>query len=216
MPTPLSEAPVPLEESPYFSQTLWWDTELWNKTAERVYAMPGIDSYSAWPKPLLEVDEETGALRVEDPQRHVVVPVADVRWGLRGAREVARQGPLALLEVPRPYELDWLSRGLGVDGTVFAGTQIRIRVFGDEAPAARLVALELTGLPGEEPARRYRLRGEGRSAEGVVEPGAGARAEALACAPAGGHADVRLAVPDPVAFRVQRIEARPAPEGACG
>ena len=216
MPVPLSDAPVPLDHSAYFSQTLWWDTELWNKTAERVYATPGIESYSTWPKPLMVADEGSGALRVSDQQRYVVAPASDVRWRLRADRVVARSGPLELLDVPRPYRMEWSTRGLGVDGAIFPRVPARIRLYGGEAPQPRTVTVVLVGLPGEHAGRRYLLRGEGRPARGQVPDGATAPATVRTCVPAGGHADVVLELPGAApALRVRRIEARPQPDAAC-
>jgi hypothetical protein len=222
MPTPLALTPVPPGDSAYFSQVLWWDTELWNKTVDRVYAMPGIESYSAWPKPLMTPDEATGRLRVADQRRHVVVPASDVRWRLRGARVLARTPELQLLDVPLPYAMEWSTKGLGVDGTAFAGTPIRIRLYGAEAEQARTVSVELIAAEGMDAGQRYRLEGAGARAGGAVPPSGPARAEVDVCVPAGGRADVTLRLPGreappeglaPAGVHVNRIDVRAASAG---
>jgi hypothetical protein len=193
MPVPIARAPVPLDQAGYFSQQLWWDTEFWNKAADQVYASEGLESYSAWPKPVMRVDERRGRLIVDDQRRYVVASASELRFGLRGARTVANTDVLRLLDVPRPYALDWSTAGLGVEGAVFGPFQVLL--YGDRSAARRRLAVEVAATPALERPQAVVLRGGGKVRRVTVAPGTGAVAALTVCVPAGGRVPVSVSLP---------------------
>ena len=223
MPTPIAAPPVPLDQAGYFSQQLWWDTEFWNKAADQVYATEGLESYSAWPKPVMRVDERRGRLSVDDQRRYVVASQSELRFGLRGARRVANTDVLELLDVPRPYALDWSTRGLGVEGAVFGDFDVVL--YGGRVAERRTLAMEAVPTPALQEPQAVVLRSAGRSGRAVVRPGAGARATLAVCVPAGGRRVVSVTLPQmsppaqegaaaPLPVHVTRINAPSPPRDA--
>jgi len=214
MPIPITGAPLGLGAIAYFSQTLWFDQEFWNKAVDQAYAWQGADPYTPFPKPVMHVDPGTGRLVVDDQRRFVVQSVSDLRFGLRGARERARTADVRLLDVPRPYRVDWATSG--VDPLGGPATSARIRLYGGVAAQLRRVSVEMVPDLGATGAQRYVLRSAQARTRGTLRIGDVLDTATSVCVPAGGHADVtlrwpRATAPPPVKLRTIRVH----PAGRC-
>lgn len=222
IPTQIADAPVPPDQAGYYDQQLWWDTEFWNKDVEQAYALPGIDTYTVWPKPQLRVDERTGRLLVGDQLRYVALSASAMRFGLRARRVLAVQPGtgtpvLELLDVPRPYRVDWSTAGVGDDGQT--NPRWRIRAYGGAAPGGRSVGFDVAARPAQAGRVRLLLRAGRRRRAVTIPSGGTAQPRMTLCVPAGAHADLDVAVAGhapAVPVKLTRIVAGDAPAGCRG
>jgi hypothetical protein len=209
IPVPIADAPVPPDDAAYFSQTLWWDTEFWNKSVEQAYGTSGIDSFTDWPKPTLRVDRAAGRLIVDDRKPYVVVSSSQMGFRLEARRVLAATGIQELLEVPLSYELEWATESVSETGAV--GREWSIRVYGDAGRATRRrVGFD---LPAALPPRVRLVLRSGDTRTTVT--GAG-RPRLEVCIPAAGHIDVDVELRGAPSAQLERIVAGPVTTpGAC-
>ena len=196
IPSPVNAAPVGLDQAGYFGQTLWWETEFWNKSVDRSISVDRTDTYTPFPAELLTEDWATGVLRGGAVRERVVVTTSDVRFQLRARKVLAVHGTQALLDVPRPYRVSWASRGLAPDGNPLLPEPVVIRLYSTGASAERVrVSVGLGPVPSPPGPRRFVLAARSSRTAGTVGVVHGLSASVTACRPARGHRDVRLRFP---------------------
>ena len=200
----------------------WWNVEFWNKRIDRAYTRGFFAT--GFPSLRLNVDTETGALQLPERPRPYLVSLSgrpDV--GFRG-RVVARQRPLELVRLERPYAADWATAGLLGASSIRPLTQAEVSVFPARTGRPRGVRLEiaLQAPPRIVEPQRFWIRGERSQLSGRIEPEAVAIRRVSVCVrddPAririrAGRAYVALPL-GRVGLRIARIVARPDP-AACG
>jgi hypothetical protein len=209
VPVPVAAAPVPPEEVAYFSQTLWWDTEFWNKSVNQAYRRAGRDSFTVWPKPYLTIDRDAGRLDVGGHRPYLVVSASQMDFRPRARRVVARTNVLELIEVDPSYALDWSSESIGDTGAV--GTDWSLRVYGDpDRPTARRVGFDVVATADLQRRARVVLRsGDARTTYSIA-PGASSAPRLDICVPAGGHADVTAELRGGPGVRLNKVVAETA------
>jgi hypothetical protein len=132
-------------------------------------------------------------------------------------------GSLRLIHVPRPYRLDWATRGLTPDGWTISGRAATLRFYGQGNPGRRRVSIVLSASRRAALPVDFTIRGEGQLRSGWVDPG-GARPPVRfnLCLPARGFVDLTLAsqgevgIPDGRLVGVHVDDMWTSPEGACG
>ena len=135
--------PYPVGQEWSRSAILWWDTELWNDSARRVYVIDGEWEYAPFPNRELRVDPATGHVRrTAHAPPYVVAADADARLRLAGAVQAHNFG-LYLLEAERPYRAEWMTRGLDPDGYMVAGRRAAIRIFPESEQGPERVRLDV-------------------------------------------------------------------------
>lgn len=133
MPIPITGAPIGLGAIPFFSQTLWFDQEFWNRTVDQADAWPGADPYTPFPKPVMRIDPATGRPLVADQRRFVVQSASDLRFGLHGARACARTRRTCACSRSRARTVSTGPRR----GSIPSGDRRRRRASGSTAAARR-------------------------------------------------------------------------------
>ena len=217
VPVPITGSPIGLQAVAYFSQTLWFDQEFWNKDIDQAWVEPGLDPYTPFPNRLLEVDHERGRIDVDDDHSHLVVSSSDTRFALRG-RVLARTPDVELLETAPPYRLRWASEGVSGDGGALGTARVRLYGDGGSERQRRTVDIELVPSLDAGGPQRWTLRAPGARTSGTLRIGDVQRPRLRVCVPARGHTDAVLrfagvAPGEAARVRVKRIEAPPA--GAC-
>jgi hypothetical protein len=173
------------------SAVAWWDLEFWNHSVTRAFLdTDGRFTYTPFPSTTLRLDAENGRFEgTEHAPPYVLGAQNESRFGLAGS-QAAATASLVLLAVERPYRALWATDGLDADGWTRPNHSATIRVYAEPGKAAQLVrvAVTLDSPPEAQTAVGYRLG----SAAGSVAPGSRAVAEATACIPRRGHADLAL------------------------
>jgi hypothetical protein len=175
------------------SAITWWDAEFWNHSVTRAFVDPeGTFTYTPFPSTTLRLDAERGRFEgTEDAPPYLLTAPSESRFGLAGSQAAANG--LVLLAAERPYRALWATDGLDADGWTRPSHAATIRVYAQPGQATQLVrvTVALDAPPEAQAAASYRLG----NATGSVAPGQRAVAEARACVPRGGHADLALAAP---------------------
>ena len=171
----------------------WWEAEYWNKDVQRELRVEHGKTFTPFPVLAASIDRAAGRLVAPHPNRYLVVPETENRFGLTGADVIARQSSLELVRVATPYRLAWSTRGLTRDGWVLPGRAAIVRVYGGRSASRRSLVLTLSASALAPRRVAFELSTEGDTVGGTVDPG-GARppVEIPVCIPSGGHADVRL------------------------
>ena len=187
-------AQIPFPNSPQFptDALLWWDVEFWNRTVgQTLVGADGNFSYAPFPNRRLRPDWTTGAVpgTLSAPQ-YVVFSPSDPRFRLSGPTHAENLG-LRVILADRPYRLDWMTRGLDIDGWQRPGRRATLRVY---SPAARAELVDLNialGAPPDAPADYALGAGASRRA-GRLTAGTSQTVTLPVCVPARSHADVPL------------------------
>jgi hypothetical protein len=215
VPVPVAAAPVPADGLAYYSQTLWWDTEFWNKSVNQAYRRTGADSFTDWPKPYLTIDREAGRLVVGGHRPYLVVSASQMDFRPRARRVVAHTNVLDLIEVDPSYALDWSTQGIGDTGVV--GTGWSLRVYGDpDLPTGRRVGFDAVATGDLQRPARVVLRSGGARTVATIAPGASAAPRLDICVPAGGHTDVTAELRGGPGVRLIKVVSEPGDGPARG
>ena len=166
---PIELPPGDVNVNPFVTQTLWWDTEFWNKRVRDAYVR--ADDWNADPTPFpkrpMNVDPRTGVIEVEGVPTSRLQPylVFDARRSdLRPAGETVQSTPwgLDLIKAERPYRTPWLALGLEPGDAVYVGSPVRLRLF-ERVPAMVTVSVMVPFQTTPEPVqRRVTLESGGR------------------------------------------------------
>jgi hypothetical protein len=146
----------------------WWDLEYWNKSVTRMYALEPAWVDSALPTQEMQLDWQTGALKVRDELGYMVVPRLDRRFRPAG-ETVAGTQLLHLVRIDPPLRAAWAIRGTDQDGWSTAGKPVILRAFPSAARRQRVrIALQLTSTAQVGGSRSYRITGGGAHVRGAV------------------------------------------------
>ena len=184
---------VALVPAPHDAEAYWWEAELWNRQANRVIRVNGGPTFSPFPTEDVSLDFERGLLRGAQSASYLVLSGGERRFGLLAFRTLLDVGSLRLVHVPRPYRLDWATRGVTPDGWTMAGRLATLRFYGQGNPGRRRVDVVLAASRRSALPLDFTLRSGGREQRGSVDPG-GARPPVSfsLCLPAHGFADLML------------------------
>ena len=194
LPGSAKAAQIPFPNSPQFATDalLWWDVEFWNRTVgETLVGRDGNFSYAPFPNRALRPNWATGAVpgTASAPQ-FVVFSPSDARFRLAGPTHAENLG-LRVILADRPYRLDWMTRGLDIDGWQRPGRPATLRVY-SPADRAEVVDLNITlDSPPDAPADYTLGAGASRRA-GRLAAGTAQTETVPVCVPARSHADVTL------------------------
>ena len=185
-------AMIPFAQSPEFALDAvgWWDIEFWNRSVGREFVGPDRNfSYTPFPEQVLTPDWSTGRIAPTGGQPpFVVFALDDSRFRLAGVRHAENLGFRVLL-ADRPYHLDWMTRGLDIDGWDRSGRPATVRVYSGRGSAERVdVAVTLTAPDGAS--SRYVVETGMARREGTVAAGSSATESVSVCVPAGSFADL--------------------------
>lgn len=116
-------------------QAVWWDPEYWNKRVDRVFRVPGAQTYTPFPSLGLTIDTGTGALRPSSGTMptHLLLARSDVRFAPRARGRVVASGDLVLYTLARSPRAAW-----AVDGVTSYG-------YFDRRRGAKLTLYPTTG-----------------------------------------------------------------------
>jgi hypothetical protein len=184
--------PYPIHASWGASAVLWWDVEFWNRSVQRTWVADGTFAYAPFPVDEVGIDAVRGRVRTpSDGPAYMVVATQDTRFRLSGPRLAAQEG-LELLEVERPYRLEWATRGLDVDGWVRPGRPATVRVFARPEAPAQVAMLDVVLKAPPTESVSYRLSSESGSRAASAASDAAVLERLELCVPAGGYADARV------------------------
>jgi hypothetical protein len=189
-----SAAMIPFAQSPEFAldAVRWWDIEFWNRSVGREFVGPDRNfSYTPFPEQVLEPDWSTGQIADRGGQPpFVVFALDDSRFRLAGVRHAENLGFRVLL-ADRPYHLDWMTRGLDVDGWERFGRRATVRVYSGRAGPEHVdVALTLTAP--DDATSSYVIAAGPTHRTGTVVNGSSATESVGLCVPAGSFADLTV------------------------
>jgi len=184
---------VALVPAPRDTADYWWETELWNKQADRVLRVNGGPTFTPFPADDVSIDFRHGLLRGPQPSDFLVLSGSERRFHPLELDRVADTKALQLVRVERPYRLDWATRGITPDGWTVAGRAATLRVYGHGSTGRRRVVVVLAASSRATLPFDFTLRGGGHEQSGWVDPG-GARPPVRfsVCAPARGFVDLTL------------------------
>jgi len=194
LPSGARAAQIPFPNSPQFATDalLGWDVEFWNRTVGQTLVGPdGNFSYAPFPNQRLHPDWATGAVpgTAKAPQ-YVVFSPSDSRFRLSGPKHAENLG-LRVILADRPYRLDFMTRGLDIDGWQRPDRPATLRVY-SPADRAEVVDLNITlDSPPDAPADYAFGAGASRRA-GRLAAGTAQTVTVPVCVPARSHADVPL------------------------
>jgi hypothetical protein len=213
---------VALVPAPHDTGDYWWEAELWNKQADRVLRVNEGPTYSPFPTDDVAIDFRYGLLRGSQPSDYLVLSGGERRFYPLIVGRVVDDRSLQLVQVERPYRLDWATRGLTPDGWTISGRRATRRFYGHRETGLRGVLIVLAASSRGALPLHFTLRGSGQERSGWVDPG-GARPPLHfdLCVPAGGFVDLTLTtrgsvrIPDGrlVGLHLDGISVTPA--GAC-
>jgi hypothetical protein len=187
-------AQIPFPSSPDFATDalLWWDVEFWNRTVRETLVGPdGNFSYAPFPNRALRPDWTTGAVAgTASAPQFVVFSPSDPRFRLAGPRHAENLG-LRVILADRPYRLDWMTRGLDVDGWQRPGRGATLRVY-SAAARDELVDLSVTLTAPPDAAADYAVGAGATRLVGRLAAGSARTVSVPVCVPAHSHADVGL------------------------
>ncbi|HMI29183.1 MAG TPA: glycosyltransferase family 39 protein [Gaiellaceae bacterium] len=213
---------VALVPAPRDTGDYWWEAELWNKQADRVLRVNGGPTFSPFPTDDVTVDFEHGLLRGSQPSDFLLLSAGERRFDPVEVGRLVDDRSLKLVQVDRPYRLDWATRGVTPDGWTVAGSPATLRFYANGGRELRRIEVVLAASSRAARPLHFRLRAAGREQGGWVDPG-GARPPVRfnLCVPARGFVDLTLQTPGAVripdgrlvGLQLDRISSTPA--GAC-
>ena len=217
-----ADASVALVPAPRDTAAFWWEAELWNKRVDRLVRVNHGPVFSPFPTSDVSVDLASGMLRGPSPSEYLVLSGSEKRFAPVVTRMLHDGALLKLVQVERPYRLEWATRGVTPDGWTLAGKPATLRIYGHGTSGRRRVVVVLAASSRAALPLDFTLRGGGAERAGWVDPG-GARPPVRLnlCIPARGHVDLTLRtqgavrIPDGrlVGLHLDRIASASA--GAC-
>jgi hypothetical protein len=194
-------------------QAVWWDSEFWNKSVDRTFALVPAQSYAPFPSLLLRVDERDGRLISSSgtlPDR-LVLARSDVRFApLDRSRLASPEGHLVLYELARPARAAWSTGVPATNGFFPATTGTRLTLYPSGRATTRRITLLLDR--GEGGPGAYRITGPGVRRRGRLEGHGTVTFEA--CVRARRRWVGRIDLPGAKAARLASVTD--APGGLCG
>jgi hypothetical protein len=150
LPHGATAAILPYPTSPDFgrSAVLWWDVEFWNRSVAQAFvADDGDFDYTPFPSKTLAPDPLTGEIPgTEEAPPYLVAAKNESRFQLVFSHWIGTNFGLDILAVPRPYRVQWLTRGLQPDGWTRPNVRATIRVFAPSR-ATQLMHVSVTVAP---------------------------------------------------------------------
>ncbi|MEA2493355.1 MAG: hypothetical protein QOJ29_1266 [Thermoleophilaceae bacterium] len=203
-------------------QERWWETELWNKTVDRVYTLPDATTFTPFPADILDVKTADGRLRPKHESPYLVTTSNEVRLGFEGARVIGGVPSVSLIHVDVPYKLAYVTRqGLYPDGWTIGGKDVVVDVFA--APGggrtARVVELFVSNLAGVKATQPYTVSVDGTvKLRSKLPAGQGGPGTVTVCPPPNGHSRLVLRIPKtlpvsdgrPAGLHLDAIVVKPA------
>jgi Dolichyl-phosphate-mannose-protein mannosyltransferase len=188
-----ADASVALVPSPRDTPAYWWEAELWNKRVDRVFRVDGGPVFSPFPAENVLVDLRDGVLRGARHSSFLVMSGSEKRFRPAVRQRVAGGRTLQLVQVARPYRLEWATLGMTPDGWTRSGRPGTLRFYGAGTSGRRRVVIVLASSRRAALPLDFTLRGGGQRRAGLVDPG-GARPPVRLnfCVPSHGFVDVTL------------------------
>jgi len=186
-------ASVALVPAPRDTAAFWWEAELWNKRVDRVLRVDGGPAFSPFPTSDVRIDYRNGTLRGSNPSSYLVLSGSEKRFHPVEVRKLWNGPMLKLVQVERPYRLEWATKGVTPDGWTVTGHPATIRVYGAGTYGLRRVVVVLAASSRAALPLDFTLRGGGLERSGWVDPG-GARPPVRlnVCIPPHGFVDIHL------------------------
>jgi hypothetical protein len=213
---------VALVPAPRDTADYWWETELWNRQADRILRVDEGRTFSPFPTDDVSIDFRRGVLRGPQPSSYLVLSGSERRFRPEVLQRVRRLPSLELVRVARPYRLEWATRGLTPDGWTVAGRAATLRFYWHGSTERRRIVIVLAASRRAALPLDFALHGGGQRRSGWVDPG-GARPPVRLnlCMPTRGFVDITLRTRAGVRIRdgrfvglhVDRLSATRA--GAC-
>jgi hypothetical protein len=185
------DASVALVPAPRDTEAFWWEAELWNKRVDRVLRVNDGPVFSPFPTSDVAVDFRRGTLHGPQPSDYLVLSGGEKRFHPVEVRRLWDGALLKLVQVERPYRLEWATHGVTSDGWTISGRTATIRVYGDAGSARRRIVVVLAASKRAALPLDFTLRTRGQVQSGWVDPG-GARPPVRfdVCIPPRGFADL--------------------------
>jgi hypothetical protein len=203
------------------TRKLWWDTEFWNKSVTRMYALDPAWTDSGLPLQKMALGWDSGRLLVDHPQRYLVVSADDRRFAPVG-RQVATNGTLQLVRVAQPMRAQWGTTGIPQDGWTAPDVHPIVRVYppSDRRRQRMRVTLTFTAPRDVRRGRPVIVQGGQRPVTAAARRGEADRVTTFACVSPGHPADLTLFPQgsSPLGGRrvgVALVGVRVAPDGDC-
>ena len=183
---------------PWRTMQLWWDTEFFNRTVDRLYSLKyGTDQYgqfTPFPVQPFAVDPRTGEISAPSQSPYLLIADDDYEMRFRpyGETILATDNGLSLLAMERPYRARWTS-DVSASGWL-QQDPVRVRVFGPGGAGATVhqVKFRLNAPEAPKGRRTFRVVAEGRVVRGVLLPGENRTLRFQLCVPRAGHRDVAI------------------------
>jgi len=217
-----ADASVALVPAPRDTAAFWWEAELWNKRVDRLLRVDHGPVFSPFPTSDVAVDFRSGTLRGPQPSDYLVLSGSEKRFAPTIVRTLHDGKLLKLVQVARPYHLQWATRGVTPDGWTVAGKPATLRFYAHGTSARRRIVVVLAASSHAALPLDFRLRGGGKERSGWVDPG-GARPPVTMnlCVPTSGFVDLKLTtaamvkIPDGrlVGLHLDRLSSKSA--GTC-
>jgi hypothetical protein len=189
---------LPSQEGTFPVQSLWWETELFNKRVDRSWVVDEGATYTPFPSRALSLDFGTGALRGDRaPSDYLVVGRRDMRFELAG-QVVASGGDLALIRPELPYRTLWASRDVDLATGNLVSRRAAVRVYGRGRAQLARVQILLAGAPDGQ--RGFEVAGGAQTVAGSIPAGGSRTLRLRACVPPEEFAEIAI-----------RPRGRPAP-----
>jgi hypothetical protein len=195
-------------------QAVWWDPGYWNKRVDRVFKLPGAQTYTPLPSLGLTIDRGTGALRPSSGTMpsHLLLAQSDVRFAPWTRDEVMTSGDLALYALERQPRAAWAVEGVTGDG-YFADPRKGARLVLYPPPGAGPTVHEVTLLldPGTSDPGTFEITAPGRRVTGPMR--SFREVTFSQCVPAVRRFGVRVDLT--TSARPRLAEVKDVPGGAC-
>jgi hypothetical protein len=181
---------LPSPEGTFPIQSLWWETEMFNKRVDRSWAVGEGPTYTPFPAGELRVDLDSGRVEADGPEsEYLVMGKGDVRFA-PVAETVASSTDLLLVRPRRPYRAAWATRDVDGGSLSLLSQDAGVRVYGDgEAELAR-VSMVLVGPP--DARRGYEIDDGTGSRAASLAPGDSERIRLELCVPPEGFAHLAV------------------------
>ena len=192
-----SRAEVPVWYT-FANAAVWWELEFWNRSVDRVYRFGDRtgDDLTLAPIEPLSLNYASGALhaRERQPPRQLVLSSTDVRFAPEHRGSPVSHGDLTLYRMSLPYRADWASKNIREDGWTEARHDAVVRLYArrDRPSEVRRLRIVLHGGADVGGPRRYTSQALACDARAWSRDNSSDHIDV--CVPAGGHADVGLAV----------------------